>query len=211
LDEFMSKLKKAKPCFSLLLYGVPGSGKSQFGRELAKKMGKEVLFKRASDLLGKYVGENEQNIADAFREASREGKVLLIDEGDTFLRNRELSERSWETSLVNEMLSQMERIDHPFIITTNLKDDLDAAAMRRFTFKLKFDFMKPEQAVSLFSRYFGQAAPDGIARQSMLTPGDYANVKQQVDILGIDDAAEIYSLLLDEVKQKSRERTPLGF
>jgi transitional endoplasmic reticulum ATPase len=85
-----------------------------------QKLGKEVLFKRASDLQSMWVGECEKNIAKAFKEAKKKEMVLIIDEGDSFLRDRTKARNSWEISQVNEMLSQMERHPQPFILTTNL-------------------------------------------------------------------------------------------
>ncbi len=202
----------AKPQWSLCLHGAPGTGKSEYGRYLAKQIKKKVLYKRASDLMSKWVGETEQNIAEAFREAKESKTVLLIDEGDSFLRNRELARNSWEITAVNEMLSQMERHSQPFILTTNLMKDLDTAALRRFTFKLKFEFLKPEQSRKLFKQYFNCTPPDDIDRNTKLAPGDFANVKRQVDIRNVTDPQRIYELLKEETDLKSKgESKPIGF
>ena len=64
--------------------------------------------------------------------------MLLLDEADSFLRSRRMAERHYEVSEVNEMLQGMERFGGLFICTTNLFEDLDEAALRRFTFKLRF-------------------------------------------------------------------------
>jgi transitional endoplasmic reticulum ATPase len=60
---------------------------------------------------------------------------------------------------------------------------LDAASLRRFTFKLKFDYMDTAQARRLFKGYFGMEAPAALDRNAMLVPGDFANVRKQVEIL----------------------------
>ena len=212
LAGFTERLKEAKSHgFALCLYGPPGTGKSKYGRYLAAQMGKPVLFKRASDLVSKWLGETEQNIAEAFEEAKDEGKVLIIDEGDSFLRNRERSEHSWEVSQVNEMLSQMEEHPEPFVLTTNLMADLDPAALRRFTFKMKFDYMTPTQAARLFERYYKVAAPARIERQHMLTPGDIACVLKQVKILGLTDGETIYQMIEKEVALKPDFSKSIGF
>lgn len=211
LNELIKKLKKAKSNWSMCLYGPPGTGKSEFGRHIAEELGKIVLFKRASDLESMWVGETEKNIAKAFKEASDSEKVLLIDEGDSFFRARSGSNKSWENSKVNEILSQMETHDQPFIITTNLFETLDPASLRRFTFKLHFDFLKPEMAKKLFKEYFKIEAPDVILKQNYLAPGDFSNVKKKVDILGIKSAKEIYELLEDEVSVKPENKGRIGF
>ncbi len=211
LSTFTTSLLRARPDFSLLLYGASGTGKSEYAKWLAKRMGRKVLFRKASDLLDKYVGGTEENIAAAFAEAKASEKFLIIDEADTFLRNRSKAERSWEVSQVNQMLTEMESHDQPFAMTTNLKDEIDPASIRRFTFKLKFDFMKPEQSVRLFKTFFGFDAPNDIRRIHHLAPGDFANVRKQVEALQIDDEAEIYRLLLEEVEEKGINTSKVGF
>ena len=140
----------------------------------------------------KYLGETEQNLAHAFRDAEQDNAVLLIDEVDSFLQNRESATRSWEVSQVNELLQQMERFDGIFICATNLFDQIDAAALRRFAFKIAFKALLPEQRIKLFV----QEALDGIEgelnttmrnrllRLDNLAPGDFAVVKRQAMLLG---------------------------
>jgi transitional endoplasmic reticulum ATPase len=211
LNHFTDRLKKAKPNFSLLLFGPSGTGKSEYGKYLAHQLGLKVSYKKASDLLDKYVGGTEEKIAEAFADAKASGKVLLIDEGDSFLRNRERAERSWEITQVNQMLTEMESHAQPFIMTTNLKDDIDAAAMRRFTFKLHFDYMTPDMSERLFKRFWKVDAPHELRKLDRLTPGDFANVNKQADTLDITDAGELYEMLLEEVKQKPAGHNPIGF
>lgn len=212
LNELTERLTRAKPAFTMCLYGAPGTGKSEYGRYLAKALGKKVLFKRASDLQSMWVGETEKNIARAFKEAKEEEKVLIIDEGDSFLQDRTRARASWEVSQVNEMLSQMEVHDQPFIITTNLMDNLDPASLRRFTFKMKFDFMKPDQARRLFFSYFGVEAPLEMDKNEILTPGDFAAVKKKADILGLNTGEEIYKMIKEETDLKpQRPGATFGF
>jgi SpoVK/Ycf46/Vps4 family AAA+-type ATPase len=212
LNKFTERLMTANPAFSLCLYGAPGTGKSEYGRYLAKRLGKQVLYKRASDLQSMWLGECEKNIAKAFKEAREGKKVLIIDEGDSFLQDRTKARQSWEISQVNEMLSQMENHDQPFIITTNLMDNLDPASLRRFTFKMKFDFMRPEQSAKLFEKYFKLPAPTRIERFDNLAPGDFSTVMKKVTILGVEDPNEILNLIEDELKVKPGYRkSGIGF
>jgi AAA+ superfamily predicted ATPase len=171
----------------LCLYGPPGTGKTAFGRWLADKLGLPLHVKRASDLLSKFVGGTERNIARAFTEASDAGAVLLMDEVDSFLQDRAGAQRSWEVTEVNEMLSQMESFSGILIASTNLMDGLDQAALRRFDLKLKFDYLKPEQAWLLFERQcqsLGLGNPEIALKRELeclnvLTPGDFATVARQ--------------------------------
>ena len=84
-----------------------------------------VIEKRASDLVSKWVGVSEQNIARAFSEARANGALLIFDEADSLLADRRGAERSWEVSQVNEMLTWMESHPLPVICTTNFAENLD--------------------------------------------------------------------------------------
>jgi SpoVK/Ycf46/Vps4 family AAA+-type ATPase len=159
-----------------------------------------------------WVGGTEANIAAAFKESKDDKAVLIIDEGDSFLRSREGAQRSYEVTSVNEMLSQMEGHDQPFILTTNLMDSLDPAALRRFTFKVKFDFMQKEQSQRLFSRYFGVSCGTALDSMELLTPGDFANIKNKVDILQVKDPTEIIRMLKSEIELKPQySKKKFGF
>lgn len=212
MDNLTKQIKKSgKLNFSLCLYGEPGTGKSLYARYLANVLGIEVVFKRASDLISKWVGETEQNIAEAFAEAKSKKAMLIFDEADTFLQNRNNAQRSWEISQVNEMLTWMESHEYPFICTTNLLDSLDEASLRRFTFKVRYDFLTVKQVNCAMEHFFG--IKDANIAIKGLTAGDFATVKKKIDFLGIKDLDEIVKMLNDEVKvKKSKDlQNTVGF
>ena len=204
--------------FSLCCYGPPGTGKSAFVRSLAAEMGMDVLEKRGSDLLSKWVGGTEELIAEAFTEAREDERFLIIDEADSLLWGRGGAERSWEVSMVNELLQAMEVHDQPFACTTNQMAQIDPAALRRFTFKIKFDAMTPGQARLAFRRFFGCEAPAMLGRIGALTPGDFAVVAKKLKFLAGGDsddplvrAGELQRLLEQEVAVKPATGRKIGF
>ena len=212
IKDLTAKIKTCgKLNFSLCLYGEPGTGKSLYARYLSKELGIEVIMKRASDLISKYVGETEQNIADAFAQAKSKKAMLIFDEADSFLQNRNNAVRNWEVSQVNEMLTWMESHEYPFVCTTNLLDTLDEASLRRFTFKIKFDFMTKEQVNTAFEHFFGIKNAD--INIKGLTASDFATVKKKADFLCITDLKELSKMLEAEVKvKKSKElQNVVGF
>ncbi len=135
-----------------LFYGAAGSGKSLLGAYMAKKLRKEFHLVTGSDLLGRYSGESEKQIRDIFDLATDNDYVLCIDEIGYFLGDRRNFTHAWETSQVNEFLTRLELFDGIFIGTTNyeLEEYIDHAFYRRFDLKVKFDYLKPDQAKSLF-------------------------------------------------------------
>ncbi len=172
---------------SLLFFGVPGSGKSHMARFIAQHLGKEIVFKRASDILSKWVGETEQNIRGCFEEASRKEAVLVFDEADSLLGNRDRAAHSWEISQVNEFLTWMECHKGIQIFTTNRMTDLDFAALRRFNYKLEFGYLKPEGVLVFYNKILLPLVGSNLDNKQEnelkgiqgLTPGDFRVIKTQ--------------------------------
>ncbi len=187
VDKMLQGLK-AQNRGTLCFYGPPGTGKTALAEHIAKHLDRPLMIKRASDLLSKYVGETEQQMAAMFEAAKNEKAVLLLDEADTFLQNRQMAQRSYEVSEVNEMLQGMERFDGVFICTTNLFDRIDEAALRRFTFKIQFKPLTIEQRQKMFiaealdgdKLALTPAMNTRLLKLEMICPGDFATVKRQV-------------------------------
>lgn len=222
-EQVLKALAK-RPTGSVCLYGMPGTGKTQFAEYVAMQLDKPIIMKRASDLLGKYVGENEKNIAAMFAEASEEDSILFLDEADSFLRDRSLARAEWSVSQVNELLQQMERFKGIFIVATNLFKDIDAAALRRFTFKFEFLALTDDQRWKMFvnETKMGDLIDESemkdlrveLYKIKHLTPGDFATVKRQSNILGETlDAWQWIEQLQAEAKAKliGIERNAIGF
>lgn len=196
--------------WSLLLSGPSGTGKSAYARHLAERLKIELVERRGSDLLGMYVGETEANIAAAFQEASRCKGLLLIDEADDFLSDRRDAQRSWERSLINEMLRQMEALKAPFVATTNLADNLDPATQRRFTIRAAFRALDENRARLQFHRWFGQEAPRDVQLQGS-TPGDFALVSRRAKLLDEGNPTTLAKWLQKELADRGQARSPMGF
>ncbi|MGX3098569.1 AAA family ATPase [Helicobacter sp. 23-1046] len=210
----------ANPNARICLYGLSGTGKSAYAQFIAKTLKRPCIIKAVSDLESMWVGETEKNIAKAFKEARAKKAVLVFDEVDSFLRERKLAVRSWETTKVNEMLLQMEKFDGIFIATTNLMDNIDKAALRRFDLKVEFMALDCAQRVNLFKKECAilglkceSNARDLIARLDCLTPGDFAAVRRGHKFNPIKNARDFYARLCDEVKVKDMESmgTKAGF
>jgi DNA polymerase III delta prime subunit len=198
--------------WSLLLSGPSGTGKSAFARHLAELMGIEIEERRASDLMSLFVGETEQNIAEAFAIAADRGALLLIDEAESFLYRREAGQRSWEVRQVNEMLVQLEHQRAPFVATTNLADNLDVATQRRFTIRTTFKAMTPNQAKALFEATFALCWPQRLPLHEVQTPGDFAVVAHRARLLGERDPVILVRWLLEQIEACGETaKGPVGF
>jgi len=129
-----------------------------------------------------------------FHDAQSQNAFFLLDEADSFFRDRKLASHRWEVSQVNELLVQMERFDGVFICATNHFVNFDKSSFRRFDFKIELGYMTLSQRCLMFQQTFSEISsrPDlKISTQAkkdlmtldMLTPGDFALVKRRCEIL----------------------------
>ena len=182
-------------------------GKSYFGQYLAQELGMPIIKKRASDLIDKFVGQTERNIKEAFKEAKQKKVVLLFDEADSFLFDRKYAQRVFECASTNELLTQMEDHPYPFIMTTNLKEKIDKASLRRFLFKIKYDYMTENNIVSGVKTYFGKEfglTKEQLKKLKYITAGDFKTAKRKMDVLENSKYTneKIYEYLLAEQDEK---------
>jgi transitional endoplasmic reticulum ATPase len=208
---------------NLLFHGPPGTGKTELAKYIGRRLDREIITKRASDLQSKWVGETEKNIRDAFEEAEREEAVLLMDEADTFLFSRERAERSWEISATNEFLTRMEGYRGILICTTNRLRDLDGASIRRFQEKLEFDYLKPDGNQVFYDKLLASLANGSFRAEyqaslraiDRLAPGDFKTVRDRYTFR--DKANLTHQILIEALKEEAKVKgrfiglEPIGF
>lgn len=202
----------------MLFYGMSGTGKTEFARYIAETLGKRILLKRASDIFGKYVGENEKNIKAAFEEAESSGSILLFDEADSFFADRNSAEKSWERTTVNEFLTQMEEFNGILICTTNLRKIMDSAMQRRFHILSEFMPLERNGIELLLKKYFtsytfSDELVSRIVRYNSVTPGDFGQLYGKVRFMDKDEISA--ELIIDELisiqEEKDGASNTIGF
>ena len=207
---------------TLCFYGPPGTGKTALAEHIATSLSQPLHMRQASDLLGKYVGETEKNMAAMFREAEAENAIMLLDEADSYMQDRRGAQRGYEVSEVNEMLQGMERFHGIFICTTNLMDRIDQAALRRFTFKIQFKPLTLAQRLALFvteacagdATQLDRNLEKRLTALEQLCVGDFSAVKRQNTILDVClEPIEFLEQLEAEhrIKPEVREARGIGF
>jgi SpoVK/Ycf46/Vps4 family AAA+-type ATPase len=208
IESLVNGLKHAGNA-RICLYGPPGSGKTAFCQYLAEQLEKPLLFKPASQLLGSYVGQSERLIAKAFAEATVDNAVLLLDEVDSFLQQREKAQQSWQITQVNELLQQMERFNGILLATTNQLPQLDQASLRRFDLIIQFDYLTPEQAMDLLETHcialnlpMEMTAFQQLQQMVMLTPGDFRAIVRQARFRPLTDADAFVAELQKTIRLK---------
>ena len=137
----------------VLLYGAPGTGKTESVYQLAKATGRDIVHVDISKTKSCWFGESEKLIENIFvnyrsrcqkyKDAGKNTPILLFNEADAILQRRTAlrgnSTEKTENAIQNIILENMEKFEGILIATTNLALNLDAAFERRFLFKIKFD------------------------------------------------------------------------
>ena len=144
----------------LLLYGLPGTGKTFFAKAVAGELGLPFYVFETSKVLSKYVGESQQKIQNLFDEARKnEMSVIFIDEIDAIISGRG-GDNVHQTSkdITNIILTEMDGIasqgKNPFLLigATNYPDKIDDAALSRFRAKIEVELPNEKVRRDIFKR-----------------------------------------------------------
>ena len=141
------KEKNMPTGLNILLYGTPGTGKTELVQQLARETGRDIFFVDMAQIRDKYVGESEHNLARIFNTyrtyvtRMRKTPILFCNECDAIFGSRlertSGSVDKMENALQNILLEQMEKMQGIMICTTNLTSTLDKAFERRFLIKIQ--------------------------------------------------------------------------
>ena len=149
---------------AVLLYGAPGTGKTESVMQIAKETGRSIVHVDISEAKSAWFGESEKRIKKIFTSyrnaceiAERKGElmpILLFNEADALISKRK-SDTSGncaqtENAIQNIILEELENLKGIFIATTNLASNMDSAFERRFLFKIKFENPSTEAKTSIW-------------------------------------------------------------
>lgn len=130
--------------------GDSGTGKTFACEVIAAEVGLPLMRVNVATLVDKYIGETEKNLVRVFEQAQGQGGILFFDEADALFGARTDVSRATDRYAnleTNLLLQLMEQFSGVVLLTTNLKQNIDQAFMRRITFKIYFDAPEaPERA-----------------------------------------------------------------
>ncbi len=182
LDEW--KFREQMPYgrgVTALFFGPSGAGKTMAAIGIARRLGVQLLRLELSRVISKYVGETEKNIDAFFNDGHRSGSAILIDEADGLLARRatEISNANDRHSNVQVayLLQRMEAYEGLAILTTNMRQNLDAAFLRRLRFIV--DFPRPDATAR--ERIWRQCLPQ-VAH--VLDDAAFRQLARRIDLTG---------------------------
>lgn len=159
-----------------------------------------------SRVVSKYIGETEKNIGRIFDAASYGGAVLLFDEADALFSRRTQIKDSHDRNAnmeINYLLQRMEAYQGLAILTTNFKDSIDSAFMRRIRFVVKYRFPEEKEREQLWQRIFPSDTPTqglDFAKLAKLcvTGGKVRNIALNAAFLAAQDSEPV---MMKHIKQ----------
>lgn len=184
-----------------LFAGPSGTGKTFAAEVLAHELGWPLYRIDLGLVVSKYVGETEQNLNALFEAAQSQRVVLLFDEADSLFGKRgdikEARDR-YANMEVSHLLSRMERHHGPCILTTNLRQNLDAAFARRFHSVIEFPRPNAQARALLWRKHFPPRAPtdpavdcEALGRAVELTGGQIRNAALHAAYLAAGEGGTI--------------------
>jgi len=179
---------------SALFTGDSGTGKTMAAEVLANELKLDLYRIDLSQVVSKYIGETEKNLRRIFDAAEDGGVILFFDEADALFGKRTQVKDSHDRYAnieVSYLLQRMEAYRGLAILTTNMKDALDTAFLRRIRFVVKFPFPGPEQRAQIWERIFPANTPAaGLEPQKLaqlnITGGNIRNIALNAAFLAAD-------------------------
>lgn len=177
--------KQLKRGYRALFYGPPGTGKTLTACLIGKQMGLEVYRVDLSQVVSKYIGETEKNMANIFDQAENKNWVLFFDEADALFGKRTATSDSKDRHANQEVAYLLQRVEDfsgVVVLATNLKANMDIAFTRRFQSIVYFPAPNVEQRQQLWENSFKtvKKEPDVdfsiIANEHKITGGSIINV-----------------------------------
>jgi len=147
---------------SALFYGPSGTGKTMAASVVAHELQLDLYRIDLSQVVNKYIGETEKNLARVFDAAEDSGAILLFDEADSLFAKRTEVKNSHDRNANMEtsyLLQRMESYSGIAILTTNLKKEMDTAFMRRIRFAVQFPFPDSTTREQIWQRVFPRQTP----------------------------------------------------
>jgi len=147
---------------SALFAGTSGTGKTMSSEVLAGELELDLYRIDLSSVVSKYIGETEKNLRRVFDAAESGATILLFDEADAIFGKRsdvKDSHDRYANMEVSYLLQRMESYQGLAILTTNLKDSLDTAFLRRIRFVVKYSFPDAKDRAEIWRRIFPKNTP----------------------------------------------------
>jgi hypothetical protein len=198
---------------AVLLAGPSGTGKTMAAQIIARTLGIDLLQVDLSKTISKYIGETEKNLDAVFDAAERVGAVLLFDEADAvFGKRTEISDAHdrYANVEVAYLLQRLESFRGLAVLTTNMKQNIDDAFVRRLRFVVELAMPDAAERLRIWRKAFPPEAPVApgvdvavLARRLPIAGGSIQNIALHAAFLAASSGGPIGALhVLDATRRE---------
>lgn len=194
--------KQILPGFRSLFYGPSGTGKTLTATLLGKEFCRPVYRIDLSQVVSKYIGETEQNLEKIFNLAENKDWILLFDEADALFGKRTSAKSSndrYANQEVSYLLQRVEQFNGLVILTTNFKNNIDDAFLRRFNSIVKFSKPTIQERIQLWTLNLPEKVKveedliEKLATHYELTGAQIVSVIMHAALLALEAQSESFS------------------
>lgn len=167
-----------------LIYGEPGTGKTEFAKYVAYKLGIPYAYINFANLIDSYMGKTSQNLTRVFDYCKGQKCVLMLDEIDCIGLERG-HDTGADGELARTTISLMQALDslvdgQIIIAATNRQDRLDKALLRRFQNQTEFTPYSKDERMEMIKTYINSVDASFLTDEML----QYANERHtQADIV----------------------------
>jgi len=220
---------------AVLLYGDPGTGKTESVLQIAKKTGRAVYKVDISETKTKWFGESEKltkkiftdykNECEKARTEKRPLPILFLNEADAVIsKRRNIGDSAsgtgqTENAIQNIFLEEIENLEGILIATTNLAVNMDSAFDRRFLFKVKFEKPEIEARAKIWKNKLSTLSDNDafiLASKYEFSGGQIDNIARKIEIDEVisgvtPEIASIIDMCNHEVLENYKTERKVGF
>lgn len=191
-------VRELKPWRGILLYGPPGTGKTFLAKACATESKARFFSVSSSDIMSKWLGESEGNVAKLFEDArAQRPSIIFVDEVESLCSERNHGEQDGAARVKTEFLKQMDGIGHDsndgvlVLGATNLPWTLDSAMLRRFERRVYIPLPDLEARCKMFQNSFCELSPTQLKTLATMT----------ADYNGADIAIAVRDALMERARR----------
>ncbi|MBN8704969.1 MAG: ATP-binding protein [Bacteroidetes bacterium] len=230
LDKVMERLNHhhLSPGITILLYGNPGTGKTESVMQIARQTGRRLYQVDISQIRDKYVGESEKAIREIFvsykkAAASQElTPILFFNESDALISKRVSITQSVDqmnNTMQNILLQELETFNGILFATSNMNENLDQAFERRFLFKIKFEKPQLEVRKKIWAsrlKEWPETTISTLAEKFTFSGGQIDNVVKKIVLHELvegakPDLANLIEFCKEEISLNDEKSKKIGF
>ena len=169
---------------AVLFHGPSGTGKTMASFAIAKRLGVQVLRLNLSKVMSRWLGESEKAMDRILTDAETSGCAVMVEEADALLHRRSdvlrggsSSHERYSDVEIAFLLTRLENYTGLAFFTTNLRQNVDPAFLRRLRFVVEF----PRPDIEARTKIWRRCLPED---SHAIAEGEFRQLARRLDVTG---------------------------